>query len=164
MRAGTGRVAKCSPRVWGWTGADAVGQATLDVFPTGVGMDRRQRADCLKSRGVPHGCGDGPSQFCLEVVDLQCSPRVWGWTGGGAEVRRDRRRVPHGCGDGPAYADEPVVKTKCSPRVWGWTGVAGCRRSPRCVFPTGVGMDRMFSIRTCPTCSCSPRVWGWTVR
>ncbi len=34
----------CSPRAWGWTGAEPAGQALGVVFPTRVGVDRTRAA------------------------------------------------------------------------------------------------------------------------
>ena len=50
----------------------------FDVFPTGVGMNRRYVTCVSVPACVPHGCGDEPSIDTTAERSGSCSPRVWG--------------------------------------------------------------------------------------
>ena len=151
---------KFSPRVWGWSGHPIITLTLENVFPTGVGMVRLNRAMAIMG-GFPHGCGDGPP-LVLEMSSIRMfSPRVWGWSA--------RRPLA-------------LCSKRFSPRVWGWSVKPWDLTSRALVFPTGVGMVRRPYHReqtgACFPHGCgdgpryllpppsmpmfSPRVWGWS--
>ena len=70
----------CSPREWGWTAQSAVASNYGTVFPTRVGMDRRNQASQAFKTCVPHASGDGPTTWQDNSNLIPCSPREWGWT------------------------------------------------------------------------------------
>ena len=49
-----------------------------EVFPTGVGMNRRLPPCARRAVGVPHGRGDEPCSSSCRAQSLWCSPRAWG--------------------------------------------------------------------------------------
>ena len=155
-------IPRCSPRAWGWTAAGFARRPGIQVFPTGVGMDRRWGPGRRRPERVPHGRGDGPPPSRLAELRRWCSPRAWGWTG---QVSPDfsarivfptgvgmdrlacrppptRSGVPHGRGDGPRSPRASKSALRCSPRAWGWTDLTSGGMMTAAVFPTGVGMDR----------------------
>ena len=53
-------IAEFSPHPWGWTGNHELAYRSYNVFPTPVGMDRRQYSAQDRDIGFPHTRGDGP--------------------------------------------------------------------------------------------------------
>ncbi len=52
--------ASFSPRPWGWSARDVVSQFGFGVFPTPVGMVRRDDIERINANRFPHARGDGP--------------------------------------------------------------------------------------------------------
>ena len=126
-----------SPRVWGWSVGEWVGQLCGDVLPTRVGMVQSPPVSGITEGRSPHACGDGPHGDGIWWCRALFSPRVWGWS----SISRDRRRSgrvlptrvgmvrrdeilnivqassPHACGDGPASANASRHIAAFSPRV-----------------------------------------------
>ena len=50
----------------------------VQVFPTGVGMNRHIRRQAGQEPGVPHRRGDEPQEHRALASVLQCSPQAWG--------------------------------------------------------------------------------------
>ncbi len=57
---------------------DADCRESLDVFPTGVGMNRGGTAGNVNVMSVPHRRGDEPSGKSIRRGRLRCSPQAWG--------------------------------------------------------------------------------------
>ena len=87
-------------------------------------------------RGVPHACGDEPSQ----------------------PGRARTRRVPHACGDEPLGRRRGY--TGVFPTHVGMNRDHERHRKPTAVFPTHVGMNRVSGTDLIPVSACSPRMWG----
>ena len=157
-----------SPPTWGWTGAEINRSASVLVFPTHVGMDRRASRVIKRAGGIPHPRGDGPSSCDKDCPKLSYSPPTWGWTGTlqgqfslrfvfPTHVGMDRcdacceillKGIPHPRGDGPQQC---TIRESCqsySPPTWGWTAAESLAGLPRHVFPTHVGMDRSAHSRS----------------
>ena len=110
-----------SPRMWGCSALIIEEFVGLLVFPTHVGMFRRDNVRSPFLPSFPHACGDVPDDggqpFALDLF----SPRMWGCSG---TLRRvdftnkvfpthvgmfrswrsrplPRARFPHACGDVP---------------------------------------------------------------
>ena len=49
-----------------------------NVFPTGVGMNRRAGQAPAGQPGVPHRRGDEPDWGMVTVFAAGCSPQAWG--------------------------------------------------------------------------------------
>ena len=48
------------------------------VFPTPVGMNRREGITRPALWCVPHARGDEPTAIKLHAIEAECSPRPWG--------------------------------------------------------------------------------------
>ncbi len=48
------------------------------MFPTPVGMNRKQFIDGKPYYDVPHACGDEPLTVKMPPWAKVCSPRLWG--------------------------------------------------------------------------------------
>ena len=113
------------------------------VFPTPVGMDRRNTIGSWFASGIPYARGDGPNPHQKYSYTSVYSLRPWGWTDqqrqpdGKAEVFPTpvgmdrcvsasggaRGRIPYARGDGPVIELKPVWVDKYSLRPWGWTAL-----------------------------------------
>ncbi len=71
----------CSPRAWGWTVFVEKYGPEPAVFPTRVGVDRRDERRGVAALSVPHARGGGPMSHGSLIGLPSCSPRAWGWTG-----------------------------------------------------------------------------------
>ena len=69
-----------SPHAWGWTGQRILPSASFNVFPTRVGMDRRNMETERGDVGFPHTRGDGPKPKAEAAEQTSFSPHAWGWT------------------------------------------------------------------------------------
>ena len=98
-----------------------LGNEYRKIFPTRVGMDRRDIDSQRNYRYFPHACGDGPCKGWNYRYCNLFSPRVWGWTAVldvdlvandifptrvGMDrhkmiIKTEERNFPHACGDGP---------------------------------------------------------------
>ncbi len=156
------RLMKFSPRPWGWSGVIMPKLPYMPVFPTPVGMVRRDGLQAVTCIGFPHARGDGPGQrMCMKIV-YEFSPRPWGWsadvTGRDLDgnvfptpvgmVRVDvldktaNPGFPHARGDGPNRLSSGAVVCVFSPRPWGWSELNQNESLSNTVFPTPVGMVR----------------------
>ena len=89
------------------------------MFPTGVGMNRRDQGWRVIAGGVPHGRGDEPdlhhglrgyaTVFPTGVGMNRCA----GWS------KALSMCVPHGRGDEPRDVVAQMLQQACSPRAWG---------------------------------------------
>ena len=69
-----------SPHPWGWTSPKVRQRIAADVFPTPVGMDRREEDIMTIVTSFPHTRGDGPSVLTGTGQSFAFSPHPWGWT------------------------------------------------------------------------------------
>ncbi len=69
-----------SPHAWGWTVPHAPRRRQSSVFPTRVGMDRREKGQEKKINRIPHTRGDGPVLSDFNGCGYTYSPHAWGWT------------------------------------------------------------------------------------
>ncbi len=141
LPASSCRIAKRSPRTWGWTGPRSIRRKWHLAFPTHVGMDRPSIPITISRPRVPHARGDGPRCPGVPPGVPTRSPRTWGWTvvldgldefliAFPTHVGMDRccsgvgsgaRCVPHARGDGPRWSAYRSERWWRSPRTWGWT-------------------------------------------
>ena len=151
-----------SPRPWGWSGRPGRIVRALLVFPTPVGMVRRNKFFTPSMACFPHARGDGPQFPNKQYPEKRFSPRPWGWsviwsypseaervfpTPVGMVRKRARhhellRGFPHARGDGPPFYWKAPALPSFSPRPWGWSGESGFGGPEPDVFPTPVGMVR----------------------
>ena len=133
-----------------------------DVFPTRVGMVRRNGIPFACRTSFPHTRGDGPKPGSVSLASIRFSPHAWGWSGSQAHgesallvfpTRVGMVRVeaesgaashgfPHTRGDGPTNMAIYIAPTKFSPHAWGWSVRGRSRHTSAGVFPTRVGMVR----------------------
>ena len=150
-----------SPRAWGWTGPPSPPPGEVTVFPTRVGVDRRQPRRGGGLPRFPHARGGGPFFEGLKVIRDPFSPRAWGWTGAIVAKAKSLSVFPTRVG-----VDRHIPR---APLAW-------------FVFPTRVGVDRSGAQLHSPPRSFphargggppppsrfwrvgqfSPRAWGWT--
>ena len=148
--------------MWGWSVIDFLPRLQVPVFPTYVGMVRRQGGRRERRNRFPHVCGDGPSEWGADYESNLFSPRMWGWSVKGYDavwkrlvfptyvgmVRTirtaglRRARFPHVCGDGPSVQIDITSQSSFSPRMWGWSECELVKPYITAVFPTYVGMVR----------------------
>ena len=69
-----------SPQAWGWTVLATNRFDALQVFPTGVGVDRYTRPIIQRFDRFPHRRGGGPACTRLGCPTGLFSPQAWGWT------------------------------------------------------------------------------------
>ena len=69
-----------SPHAWGWTVGGSAGKGPILVFPTRVGMDRRNGFYVASLGCIPHTRGDGPCGLGAVGIPPAYSPHAWGWT------------------------------------------------------------------------------------
>ena len=151
-----------SPLTWGCSGHGIYLDREFCVFPTHVGMFRRQKreANCLVS--FPHSRGDVPNRKSRSARRRRFSPLTWG-----CSVERFRGAVPNvvfpthvgmfrGCvckkngglsfphsrGDVPLRGFRTDAPASFSPLTWGCSAWRGQRGEGQRVFPTHVGMFR----------------------
>ena len=53
-------------------------EATLQMFPTCVGMNRSRELSINNDYDVPHMRGDEPYEPLAEYAIQECSPHAWG--------------------------------------------------------------------------------------
>ncbi len=156
------RMARFSPRAWGWSACRGMVRQSHPVLSTCVGMVRSMRRNSCAQRGSPHVRGDGPG-CCWKYERMdEFSPRAWGWSGHGwtpvgldavlptcvgmvrsvSRVNDFSDRSPHVRGDGPTCHAIAKMMNEFSPRAWGWSGRDRRRNSRDYVLPTCVGMVR----------------------
>jgi hypothetical protein len=70
----------------------------VNVFPTGVGMDRYPSSTPRTLKCVPHGRGDGPALGSSGLFGSACSSRAWGWTGIAENINEWLKVFPTGVG------------------------------------------------------------------
>ncbi len=75
------------------------------VFPTHVGMNRRNIGYSAGTWSIPHACGDEPNQHKPIAIDESCIPHACGDEPYGLEITYEKRRIPHACGDEPCVLD-----------------------------------------------------------
>ena len=167
------RLLQLSPRAWGWSGGRLANSWHRIVVPTRVGMVRQLLRLRRGTARCPHARGDGPSVMVVLNLEIQLSPRAWGWSVHNEKkghilrvvptrvgmvrefffVLANGNRCPHARGDGPwVYALTTAAPT-LSPRAWGWSGFADAADGCVAVVPTRVGMVRQNP--ACPTKSKS---------
>jgi len=154
-----------SPRVWGWSGSAHGAGRRERVFPTRVGMVRRNTPMSDFSSSFPHACGDGPNLRRDVRRRAPFSPRVWGWSVDQPCINQFctvfPTRVgmvrtifnsliycmgfPHACGDGPLTQS--------------WSGLRAQDLPVSHVFPTRVGMVRSRCFDT-GAARCFPHACG----
>ena len=151
-----------SPPAWGWS---VVASAELEcetVFPTRVGMVRRQPQPAGERRRIPHPRGDGPENSEPQSGSPAYSPPAWGWSGPmnplfALQVVFPTRvgmvrmagpspaasgGIPHPRGDGPPPQLRHSITAQYSPPAWGWSDPTADDAETIGVFPTRVGMVR----------------------
>ena len=155
-------VAPFSPHAWGWSGAFVYAVWQPSVFPTRVGMVRRDDHWPLRRKRFPHTRGDGPKSSNTLTRHLLFSPHAWGWSEmmlackvpdlvfptrvgmvrfcGIASI--SCFSFPHTRGDGPRIRNQTPRRRRFSPHAWGWSGVTASHLPAGQVFPTRVGMVR----------------------
>ena len=136
-------VKEFSPREWGWSGKGGARRCHRCVFPTRVGMVRKQNVDCRRLFGFPHASGDGPQLLDRALAVATFSPREWGWSETSAQLSTLRYRFPHASGDGPSSQSKSAANARFSPREWGWSWAVRIAYCDQLVFPTRVGMVRV---------------------
>ena len=111
-----------SPQAWGWTDDPPVSERFMEVFPTGVGVDR--------------------DNVAWPEMAMMFSPQAWGWTDilpfdfevfivfptgvgvdrGNCFRENNQARFPHRRGGGPFWELRDYMAKTFSPQAWGWTG------------------------------------------
>ena len=156
------RLAWFSPRPWGWSDWSECSYSCLCVFPTPVGMVRRNNRPRETRDGFPHARGDGPRGGVVIVWNRLFSPRPWGWSAM-PKITAEIKKVfptpvgmvryacfgasaaicfPHARGDGPRNSVLRGYGEWFSPRPWGWSATSTGITDIYVVFPTPVGMVR----------------------
>ena len=69
-----------SPRPWGWSAEPNGYSAHKVIFPTPVGMVRRNSLPFAVNAHFPHARGDGPCGATITIPAALFSPRPWGWS------------------------------------------------------------------------------------
>ena len=77
-----------SPPAWGWSGISCHVSLDVAVFPTRVGMVRRQVGKASHASCFPHPRGDGPLSNGQLTWRGSFSPPAWGWSGARGDARR----------------------------------------------------------------------------
>ena len=131
-----------SPHAWGWSAIRAKLLALSGVFPTRVGMVRRDNKSRDRRRCFPHTRGDGPETIHSETLAAQFSPHAWGWSVVNLPFQPQRVSFPHTRGDGPQTLSIRLRLGSFSPHAWGWSVGAPELGCTIIVFPTRVGMVR----------------------
>ena len=133
-----------------------------EVFPTRVGMVRKDSGVEDARSSFPHPRGDGPQTTWPARPFTEFSPPAWGWSAVKLVSSAIRRvfpthvgmvrhheptkqnpiRFPHARGDGPKGLTTWKTLIRFSPRTWGWSELGAGARHRIPVFPTHVGMVR----------------------
>ncbi len=120
------------------------------IFPTRVGMDRKNAINAITSSYFPHTRGDGPGTILNGLRQIGFSPHAWGWTAipildfqatpiFPTRVGMDRLAAyiltcqfyfPHTRGDGPRLPPSKPQNYRFSPHAWGWTAKLDNRAGP----------------------------------
>ena len=151
-----------SPHAWGCSDFTLTSNATVEVFPTRVGMFRKSGFRSRRRRSFPHTRGDVP---CLDLIypfGKLFSPHAWGCSGHRRLPLRPRDvfptrvgmflavdaspvyyiRFPHTRGDVPKIIAIALVLAAFSPHAWGCSVKRVMSAVQGRVFPTRVGMFR----------------------
>jgi hypothetical protein len=71
--------------------------------------------NCESETQFPRLGGDAPAPFIMEAGQVECSPRVRGWTGEKKAAAPIFGRVPRFGGDAPSIPSYCVARPSCSP-------------------------------------------------
>ncbi len=131
----------CSPRPRGWSPALRGRPRIPALLPAPAGMDPVVTSETLGNHPAPRARGDGPEEERRSFSEIDCSPRLRGWTLLDPHARGARGLLPAPAGlvpppsrgvppgipaprarrVGPASANSSSAYGPCSPRPRGWT-------------------------------------------